>query len=392
MSTQVTGNAKVTGKTTPRPSCLPPKELPEDADWLVIPRGPVWEGEWKDDSPLFRLHGRQAYLGVELICHDDRHRLWEGLVPAALLEEWITGLPGRPAERLRRRLAMLENQPPPLVLADGRRLDLCACDRPRLMGIVNVTPDSFSDGGRFVGSAEAIAHARALAAAGAAILDIGGESTRPGAEPVPVEEELARVLPVVEALAADGHLISIDTRKSVVAKAALAAGAAIVNDVSAGCYDPEMAAVVAEAQAPVILMHARGDPQTMQQDPRYEDALLEVYQELAAGMRRFLDAGVRAQNIVIDPGIGFGKRLADNIALIRNIGALHALGKPVLLGASRKSFIRALGGAEQACERLGGSLAAALAAAQAGVAVLRVHDVAATREALAVARALGFDA
>ncbi len=381
--------------------CLPPRDLPEDADWLVIPRGPVWTDErndpvWtderNDEDRVFRLHGRQAYLGLKLICHDDRRRLWEGLIPAAMLGDWMTGLPGRLAGRLRRRLATLEERLPPLVLPDGRQLDLCACDRPLLMGIVNVTPDSFSDGGRFAGSHEAIARARALAAAGAAILDIGGESTRPGAEPVPVEEELARVLPVVEALAAEGYLISIDTRKSVVAKAALAAGAAIVNDVSAGRYDPEMAAVVAEAQAPVILMHARGDPRTMQDDPRYDDVAVEVFRELAACIRRFVEAGVSAHNIVIDPGIGFGKRLADNLALIRDIGALHALGKPVLLGASRKSFIRALGGAERASERLGGSLAAALVAAQAGAAVLRVHDVAATGEALAVARALAFGA
>ena len=372
--------------------CLPPRDLPENADWVAIPRGPVPGSEQNDGAALFRLHGRHAYLGLELICHDDRRRLWEGLVPAAQLDGWVAGLPERLAARLRRRLTVLESPPPPLVLADGRQLDLCARDQPLLMGIVNVTPDSFSDGGRFAGPEEAIAHARALAAAGAAILDIGGGSTRPGAEPVSVEEELARVLPVVEALAADGHLISIDTRKSVVAKAALAAGAAIVNDVSAGRYDPEMAAVVAEAQAPVIVMHARGEPRTMQQDPRYDDVLLEVYQELAAGVRRFVEAGVRAHNIVIDPGIGFGKRVTDNLALIRAIGALHGLGRPVLLGASRKRFIRALGGAERACERLGGSLAAAFTAAQAGVALLRVHDVAATAEALVVARALALDA
>ncbi len=372
--------------------CLPSGKLPEDADWLVIPRGPVSGDDERDEDMLFRLHGRQAYLGLALICHDGRRRLWEGLVPAAGLSEWMTGLPGRLAERLRWRLTALENRPPPLVLPDGRALDPCTCEQPLLMGIVNVTPDSFSDGGRFTGPDEAIAHARSLAAAGAAILDIGGESTRPGAEPVPVEEELARVLPVVETLAAEGHLISIDTRKSAVAKAALAAGAAIVNDVSAGRHDPKMPAVVAEAGAPVILMHARGEPRTMQDAPHYDDVLLEVFRELAARVARFEEAGVSARNIVVDPGIGFGKRPADNLVLIRDIGALHALGRHVLLGASRKSFIRTLGGAELASERLGGSLAAALAGWRAGVQLLRVHDVAATREALAVARALAFDA
>lgn len=359
---------------------------------MVIPRGPVPAEKSGHREGVFVLHGRHVHLGAAVICHAGRRRLWEGLLSASMLEEWMRRLPERLAERLHRRLAVLTDPPAPLVLPDGRRLDLSAPDCPLVMGIVNVTPDSFSDGGQFVSPDEAIAHGRALAAAGAAILDVGGESTRPGAEPVPVEVELARVLPVVKALAGDGHVVSIDTRKSAVAQAAIEAGAAIVNDVSAGTHDPAMAGVVAEAGVPVVLMHARGDPRTMQQNPSYEDVLLEVFAWLEERIRVFTAAGVALDNIIIDPGIGFGKRVQDNLALIRDLGAFHGLGRPVMLGASRKSFIRALGGAEAPAERLGGSLTAALAGWQAGAQILRVHDVAATREALAVARGLAFDA
>ncbi|MEM9146056.1 MAG: dihydropteroate synthase [Pseudomonadota bacterium] len=257
-------------------------------------------------------------------------------------------------------------------------------DRPLVMGIVNVTPDSFSDGGRHQG-AEGVAHGLALVEAGADILDIGGESTRPGAEPVPEAQEIARVLPVIEGLRQTGcpAPLSIDTRKAGVARAAIAAGAQMVNDVSALTHDPDSAAAACEARA-VCLMHAQGEPQTMQKDPRYGDVLLDVYDFLAERVAAAEAAGIAREALVIDPGIGFGKRLEHNLALMRGLSLFHALGCPVLFGASRKKFIGTLSGVAEAGARVAGSVAAALAGAAQGAAILRVHDVAETAQALAV--------
>lgn len=262
-------------------------------------------------------------------------------------------------------------------------------DRPLIMGIVNLTPDSFSDGGRFSG-ARAVDHARAMVADGADILDLGGESTRPGAAEVPAPEEIARTEPVIRALRAAGVTvpISIDTRKAAVAQAALAAGASMVNDVSALTHDPDLGAVVAEWGVPVVLMHAQGSPETMQNAPIYTDVVAEVCAHLADRIAAAQAMGIARDRIVIDPGLGFGKTLAHNLALLRGLPALADLGAPVLVGASRKSFIGALTGVAQPDARLAGSLAAALHAAQAGAAILRVHDVAETKQALAVWRAL----
>lgn len=259
-------------------------------------------------------------------------------------------------------------------------------DRPRVMGILNVTPDSFSDGGRFLAPATALIQARALAAAGADILDIGGESTRPGAIEVPAAEETARTAPVIAALVEGGMdlPISIDTRKAAVAAAALAAGAQIVNDVSALGFDSALAGVAAEAGVPVVLMHAQGDPATMQADPSYDDVLLDVYDFLAARIAAAEAAGIARGRIVVDPGIGFGKTQEHNLALLRGLALFHGLGCPILLGASRKRFIGAIGGEVQADRRLAGSLAVALAGVAQGVQILRVHDVAETRSALAL--------
>lgn len=258
-----------------------------------------------------------------------------------------------------------------------------AMDRPRIMGILNVTPDSFSDGGRFLAPDSALAQAQAMAQ-GADVLDIGGESTRPGAAEVDLAEEVARTAPVIAALRA-GSLtvpISIDTRKAVVAQAALAAGAGIVNDVAAMGFDPAMAAVVANADAPVILMHSVKTPATMQDDPRYDDVLLDVFDFLTARIAVAEAAGIPRARIMVDPGIGFGKTAAHNLTLIRGLSLFHDLGVPVLLGASRKRFIGTIGGEEQADRRMPGSVAVALAGAAQGAQVLRVHDVAETRQAL----------
>jgi dihydropteroate synthase len=271
------------------------------------------------------------------------------------------------------------------------RLAGLALERPRLMGIVNVTPDSFSDGGRFAGADDAIAHALRLAEEGADILDIGGESTRPGADTVPLEEELSRVMPVIEGLRPRTEaLISIDTRKAEVMARAAAAGADILNDVSALTHDAQALSIAAETGLPVILMHAQGDPKTMNDDPQYGDVVLDVFDFLESRIAACEAAGIPKAKLVVDPGIGFGKHLHHNVAVMASLGLYHGLGVPVLLGASRKKLIDHISDAPKPGDRVPGSVAAALAAAAQGVQIVRVHDVAATRQALSVWRASMF--
>jgi len=262
--------------------------------------------------------------------------------------------------------------------------------RVRVMGIVNVTPDSFSDGGRFLDTEAAVAHARRLIAEGADILDIGGESTRPGAAPVAEADEITRVVPVIEAIRRESRVrISIDTMKPAVARAAVAAGATMWNDVTALCWSPDSLAMAAALGCEVVLMHMRGDPRTMQAAPRYDDVVAEVSAFLAGRASAAIAVGVAREKIWLDPGIGFGKRTRHNLALLRDLGRIASLGYPVLVGVSRKSSLaRIAGDASREDQRLGGSIAAALAAAQAGAAALRVHDVAETVQALAVAGAI----
>ena len=259
-----------------------------------------------------------------------------------------------------------------------------ALDRPRIMGVVNVTPDSFSDGGRYLAADAAIAHALQLEAEGADILDIGGESTRPGSEAADAEEECRRVLPVIAALARRSRArLSVDTRKAEVMRRAALEGAHIINDVSALTHDPLALETAAGLGLPVILMHAQGEPKTMQLQPHYEDVVLDVYDELGDRVAACERAGIPRDRLIVDPGIGFGKTLAHNLQLLGALGILHGLGCAVMLGASRKSFIGHLTGAETA-DRLPGSIAAALLGVAQGVQILRVHDVAATLQALAV--------
>lgn len=257
------------------------------------------------------------------------------------------------------------------------------------MGIVNVTPDSFSDGGKLTDLDMAVARARALIEAGADILDIGGESTRPGAETVPVDVEMARTVPLISALreqlrdADTEPLISIDTRKPEVAEAAILAGADIWNDVTALTYDPRSLDMAAQLDCPLILMHIQGNPETMQDDPRYMEAVTEIIDWLGARIEAAIAAGVQRENITLDPGVGFGKRHEDNLAIFRQLAEFKTLGQPLLMGASRKSFIGRIDGSRVE-DRLGGSLATALWSAAEGADIVRVHDVRETVQALTV--------
>ncbi len=262
-------------------------------------------------------------------------------------------------------------------------------DQPQVMGILNMTPDSFSDGGQFLDDPEvAHSHAAAMLEAGAALIDVGGESTRPGAAAVWEGDELKRVVPAIERLAASGAAISVDTRRAAVMEAALAAGAHLVNDVSALRHDPRSLELAARAQVPVVLMHAPGDADDLHGDASYGDVVLDVFDWLRARRDAALAAGIARASIVLDPGIGFGKSVADNLALLNALPLFHALGQPLLVGASRKRMIGALSNEAPAHRRLGGSLALAMKALDAGVQLLRVHDVAETVQAVHVWRGL----
>ena len=313
-----------------------------------------------------------------------------GISTAFTMVELIEGRPGQ-TKSVIARAATLQAMEEPAIAERLERLSAprpalagVPMDGPRLMGIVNVTPDSFSDGGDFAEAETAVTQARRLGDEGADFVDIGGESTRPGSDPVSVEDERARVMPVIEALADLRAPVSIDTRKAAIMTEAAAKGAKLINDVSALTHDPEALSAAAQTGLPVILMHTKGDPKTMQDDPRYDDVLLEVYEFLRARIDAAVAAGIPKERIAIDPGIGFGKTLAHNLTLLNGLSLFHGLGVPVLVGASRKRFIGALGDEPEAKKRVPGSIAAAITAASQGVQILRVHDVRETRQALRV--------
>lgn len=262
-------------------------------------------------------------------------------------------------------------------------------EAPLLMGVLNVTPDSFSDGDSYADTAEAVSAARRMVAEGASLLDIGGESTRPGAAPVSAEEEAARVIPVVEALAAEmPGVISVDTYKAEVAARALEAGAFMINDISALRMDPAMVAVCRDADCPVVLMHMQGEPRNMQADPRYDDVVDEVYRFFVERLEWAVGQGLREENLLIDPGIGFGKTVEHNLEILRNLGTFRSLGRPVVVGTSRKRFLGSLTGVERAAERDVATAATTALAVREGAHILRVHSVASNIEALRVAKAL----
>jgi dihydropteroate synthase len=344
---------------------------------LIRPTGFV-DSPFGHDGKVARLAGGLNWFGlVELIKVEGHRRVSTEIVP-------VEGIEDRFDESLATDWARITAPRDPLQLGE-RTVRL---DQPQVMGIINATPDSFSDGGVHADATAAAEAGATMAAQGAAIIDVGGESTRPGATTVWENDEIERVLPVVQQLAAGGNAVSIDTRKSAVMSAALGAGARLVNDVSALTWDPQSAEVVAKAGVPVVLMHHQGDPQTMQKDPRYDDVLVEVYLWLEERIAAAEAAGISRGKLLIDPGLGFGKTVAHNLELMNGLALFHGLGCPLVLGASRKRMIGALSNEAPADQRLPGSLALALKAAEQGAQLIRVHDVAETVQAMKVWRGL----
>lgn len=344
-----------------------------------------------EDGAAIRLGGSMVWASrFALLLREEGQIVSRECLGAGEMARALSGLPADVREEATTQWANLRkvHEPLDMRLRDGGRRSI-RLDQPQVMGILNRTPDSFSDGGRYDADLNAaMDHAGTMLEAGAAIIDVGGESTRPGAPAVWEGEELERVLPMVERLAASGAAISVDTRRPVVMEAALAAGAHIVNDVSALRYDPRSLDLVAASGAPVILMHAPGKGSDLHADAEYRDVVLDVFDSLRALRDRALGAGIPSERIMLDPGIGFGLTLTQNLALMNALPLFHALGQPLLVGASRKRMIGALSAEAPADQRLAGSLALALKAVDAGVHMVRVHDVAETVQALRVWRGL----
>jgi len=336
---------------------------------LIRPTGFV-DSPFGHDGKVARLAGGLNWFAQVELIHDDGKR---ELVP-------VEGIEARLDEAMAADWARIIS--PRAALQLGERT--IRLNQPQVMGIVNATPDSFSDGGSYADAGAAAEAGAVMASQGAAIIDVGGESTRPGASTVWEGDEIERVVPVVRQLASGGNAVSIDTRKSGVMTAAFGAGAAMFNDVSALSWDPESAGVVAKAGVPVILMHHQGDPATMQDAPRYDDVLVDVYLWLEDRIDTAVEAGFAREKILVDPGIGFGKTVAHNLELMNGLALFHGLGCPVVVGASRKRMIGALSGEAPADQRLPGSLALALKAVEQGAQIIRVHDVPETVQALKV--------
>ncbi|KAF0114456.1 MAG: dihydropteroate synthase [Rhodospirillaceae bacterium] len=358
-------------------------DLSAEADIYLVPTGLISGATAKIALQLGQARplagGPLAFTACEVMIRQDE-TLASSVLPVNDVWGWAARRNAVVARRIDSLLAYLAAPRPPFA---GLLLD-----RPRLMGVVNVTPDSFSDGGAFTNPYLAIFHALRLWEAGADIIDVGGESTRPGARPVALAEEIRRVVPVVRALAERGVRVSIDTRHAAVMTAALDAGAALVNDISALTGDPESLKVVVRRKAPVILMHMQGEPRTMQDNPCYQFAPLDICDALAERLSTCVQAGIDRANICVDPGIGFGKTVAHNIDIMGRLSVLHMLGCGVALGVSRKSFIATVSSVEPPQARLPGSLAATLVSLDQGVTLVRTHDVAETLQAIKVWQAL----
>ncbi|MGP1282709.1 MAG: dihydropteroate synthase [Parasphingopyxis sp.] len=360
-------------------------EIPSSASLYFRPTGFV-EAPFGLDGQVMRLAGGLLWFSAfDVIVVDGGERLAPRLVPIDALDDFVGSLTDAQAERARIVMARIGEPRAPFQLGDR----VLRFDEPRIAGILNVTPDSFSDGGRHSDNPEGAADAGfAMSARGAAMIDVGGESTRPGAADVWEGDEMERVIPVIERLAASGVAVSVDTRKAAVMEAALSAGAAVVNDVSALRFDDRSLALVAKAGCPVVIMHHAGKGHELHADPVYRDPLVEVYDWLENRIAELVEGGVARDKIVVDPGVGFGKALQHNLALINGLSLFHGLGCPIMLGASRKRLIGALSNEAPAEERLGGSLALVTLGAAQGVQLLRVHDVAESVQALHVWRGL----
>lgn len=355
------------------------KQLDGRAKLYLCPLFPAPVGAAMQGGALPALGGQLSFAGFRLFVRLDRDMLFDGLFSASLMGAVAAALPEALAAQLAEQSDKLARARPAMALGN-KTLSFV---RPRIMGVLNVTPDSFSDGGNFVDPIAAIVQARKMLAEGADIIDVGGESTRPGAKPVWEGDEWLRVAPVLQGLMAESVVLSLDTRRASVMRRALALGPVLLNDVSALTYEEESLSVAASSDVPVLLMHAQGDPRTMQNDPSYAHCLLDVYDYLAARLAAVAAAGIAPERVILDPGLGFGKRVVeDNLALMRGVGLFHTLGCPLLIGASRKRFVGALSGEEEASQRLGGSLAAALEAVRMGVQIVRVHDVRETAQAV----------
>ncbi|WP_253343633.1 dihydropteroate synthase [Sphingobium sp. OAS761] len=361
--------------------------IPADARLYLKPTWTVPTPVGLPDGTAARMgNGLIWFQAYELTALDGRQRIARTIIPVADFATVIDGLPDALTERASRLAANISAPRQPLVLGDRT----IRFDAPQVMAILNITPDSFSDGGRHMDDPQAAADAGfAMAAAGAALIDVGGESTRPKAQKLWEGDEVKRVVPVIERLAASGVAMSIDTRKATVMEAALAAGAAVVNDVSALAHDPRSLEVVARAGCPVILMHAPCAGDDPHDNPGgYGDVVADVHDHLEARIAACLAAGIAHDRIMIDPGLGFGKSLTDNLALVNGLAAFHGLGVPLLFAGSRKRLIGALSNEAPASERLGGSVALAFRAAQLGAQMVRVHDVRESVQALHLWRGL----
>ena len=344
---------------------------------LIRPTGFV-DSPFGHDGKVARLAGGlNWFASVELISVEGHRRTSTEMLSVESLED-------RFDDALAAQWSALTSPRKPLQL--GERT--VRIDQPQVMGVLNITPDSFSDGGQYADAVDAVSAGVDMLTDGAAILDIGGESTRPGAKAVWSGDEIERVVPVIQRLAAGGAAVSVDTRKSEVMSAALTAGARLINDVSALTFDPLSAGVVAKAGVPIILMHHKGQPEVMQDDPRYDDVLVEVYLWLEERIAASEAAGIDRSLILVDPGFGFGKTVGHNLELMNGLALFHGLGCPLVLGASRKRTIGALSNEAVAANRLGGSIAFALKAVEQGAQIVRVHDVAETVQALRIWRGL----
>lgn len=363
---------------------IDPQSIPADARLYLRPEAFVDTPVGRDGTVARLAGGLLWFAAYELIAVVGTTRFAQASVPVAALPAVIANLSAAQAERLRTLAAAISAPRAPIMLP-GRTIRL---DQPQVMGILNRTPDSFSDGGANADDDAAAQAGFDMAAAGAAIIDVGGESTRPGAATVWEGDEITRVRPVIERLAASGTAVSIDTRKAGVMEAALAAGAGIVNDVAALAWDDRAIGVVAAAGCPVVLMHTPDPSAGPHARPVYADVLVEVYDWLEARIAAVVAGGVDRRNILIDPGIGFAKSLADNLALLNGLAMFHGLGCGIVLGASRKRLIGALSNEAPVAERLGGSVTLAIHGADRGAQILRVHDVPETVQALRVWRGL----